>query len=89
MAVAPATAPAPAGRHSAPAPRQLPWRAAHPIADLVARRLLIGIFTLLAVTLVIIHVYFSLLPEKHMYLRAMVKGWITREELRRRRSACW
>jgi peptide/nickel transport system permease protein len=53
MAVAPATANAPAGRHSAPAPRQLPWRAAHPIADLVARRLLIGIVTLLAVSVVV------------------------------------
>jgi peptide/nickel transport system permease protein len=51
MAVAPATAPAPAGRHSAPRP--LPWRAGHPIADLVARRLLIGIFTLLAVSLIV------------------------------------
>jgi formate dehydrogenase subunit gamma len=34
------------------------------------------------VTLVIIHVYFGLLPEKRMYLRAMVKGWITPEELK-------
>jgi peptide/nickel transport system permease protein len=54
MAVAPAAAPVPAGRHSAPAqPRQLPWRATHPIADLVARRLLIGVFTLLAVSLIV------------------------------------
>jgi len=37
---------------------------------------------LLSLTLVIIHVYFSLLPEKRMYLRAMVKGWLTREELK-------
>lgn len=36
----------------------------------------------LSVTLIIIHVYFSLLPEKQMYLRAMVRGWITREELK-------
>jgi formate dehydrogenase subunit gamma len=36
----------------------------------------------LSVTLVIVHVYFSLLPEKRAYLRSMVKGWITREELR-------
>ena len=36
----------------------------------------------LSVTLVIIHIYFSLLPEKRLYLRAMVKGWITREELK-------
>lgn len=38
--------------------------------------------SLLTLTLVIIHVYFGLLPEKRMYLRAMVKGWITREELK-------
>lgn len=36
----------------------------------------------LSVTLVIIHVYFSLLPEKRVYLRSMIKGWVTREELR-------
>ena len=34
-----------------------------------------------AITLVFIHVYFAILPEKHMYLRAMIKGWLTREEL--------
>ena len=33
-----------------------------------------------AITLVFIHVYFAILPEKHMYLRAMIKGWMTREE---------
>ena len=38
--------------------------------------------SLLTLTLVIIHVYFGLLPEKRMYLRAMAKGWITREELK-------
>lgn len=32
--------------------------------------------------LVILHVYFSLRPEKRMYLRAMLTGFITREELR-------
>jgi cytochrome b subunit of formate dehydrogenase len=37
----------------------------------------------LSLFLVMLHVYFSLRPEKRMYLRAMVKGWITREELRR------
>jgi len=26
-------------------------------------------------------VYFGLLPEKRMYLRSMVQGWVTREEL--------
>ncbi len=33
-----------------------------------------------AISLVFIHVYFAILPEKHMYLRAMIRGWITREE---------
>lgn len=33
--------------------------------------------------LVILHVYFSLRPEKRMYLRAMLTGFLTREELRR------
>ncbi len=46
-------------------------------------QLLHDLSALLSVTLVIIHVYFSLLPEKGMYLRSMVKGWITRDELRR------
>jgi formate dehydrogenase subunit gamma len=33
--------------------------------------------------LVMLHVYFSLRPEKRLYLRAMVSGWVSREELRR------
>lgn len=33
-----------------------------------------------AITLVFLHVYFAILPEKRMYLRAMIKGWMTREE---------
>ncbi|HZF16030.1 MAG TPA: cytochrome b/b6 domain-containing protein [Steroidobacteraceae bacterium] len=40
-----------------------------------------GLAALLAITLIMIHVYFSLLPEKRMYLRAMGSGWITRVEL--------
>jgi cytochrome b subunit of formate dehydrogenase len=40
-----------------------------------------GAAALLTVTLVIIHVYFGLIPENRMYLRAMIKGWVTREEL--------
>ena len=34
-----------------------------------------------AISLVFIHIYFAILPEKRMYLRAMILGWITREEL--------
>ena len=37
-----------------------------------------GLAALAAVTLVIIHVYFALLPENRRYLRAMVHGSMTR-----------
>lgn len=40
-----------------------------------------GISALSAVTFVMIHVYFSLIPQSWPYLRAMIKGWITRQEL--------
>ena len=40
-----------------------------------------GIAALSAVSLVFIHIYFAIIPESRMYLRAMIKGWITREEL--------
>jgi cytochrome b subunit of formate dehydrogenase len=40
-----------------------------------------GLAALLAITLIMIHVYFSLLPEKRLYLRAMWRGWITPAEL--------
>jgi len=36
---------------------------------------------LLSVFLILVHIYFGLLPEKRMYLRAMTRGWITRAEL--------
>ena len=32
------------------------------------------------VTLVMVHVYFALRPEKLFYTRSMIKGWISREE---------
>lgn len=40
-----------------------------------------GLASLLALTLVMIHVYFSVLPDKRPYLRAMWRGWIARGEL--------
>ena len=49
--------------------------------------LLHDLSALLAVFLVIVHVYFSLLPEKRMYLRSMVLGWVTRDEVRRNHDA--
>jgi cytochrome b subunit of formate dehydrogenase len=36
----------------------------------------------LTVFLILVHVYFAVLPEKRAYLRAMVSGGITRAELR-------
>ena len=39
-----------------------------------------GLSTLLFVSSVMMHIYFSLRPEKAMYLRSMFKGWLTREE---------
>jgi cytochrome b subunit of formate dehydrogenase len=46
-----------------------------------------GLAAVVAVTLVMIHVYFALIPENRMYLRAMVLGWVTRQELRSRLGA--
>lgn len=44
--------------------------------------LLHDLAALLSVFLILVHVYFAILPEKRAYLRAMVLGWITRQELR-------
>jgi formate dehydrogenase subunit gamma len=37
-----------------------------------------GLAALLALSLVVVHVYFALIPENRMYLRAMLSGWMTR-----------
>jgi formate dehydrogenase subunit gamma len=37
--------------------------------------------TFLFVTLIILHVYFTLQPDKFAYLRSMLVGWITQDEL--------
>ena len=37
----------------------------------------------LSVFLILVHVYFGILPEKRGYLRAMVLGWVTRSEISR------
>lgn len=42
-----------------------------------------GLAALCFVSVIMLHVYFSLRPEKRMYLRAIFKGWITREEYAR------
>jgi cytochrome b subunit of formate dehydrogenase len=43
--------------------------------------LLHDLAALLSVFLVLVHVYFGILPEKRAYLRAMVSGFIRRSEL--------
>jgi cytochrome b subunit of formate dehydrogenase len=42
--------------------------------------LLHGASALVILTLTMTHIYFSLLPEKRAYLRAMIRGQMTREE---------
>jgi cytochrome b subunit of formate dehydrogenase len=39
-----------------------------------------GLAALLLVTMVMMHVYFALRPEKLKFTRAMIRGWITRRE---------
>jgi cytochrome b subunit of formate dehydrogenase len=39
-----------------------------------------GLAALLLVTMVMMHVYFALRPEKWLFTRAMIRGWITRQE---------
>jgi formate dehydrogenase subunit gamma len=43
--------------------------------------LLHDLAALLSLFLIMVHVYFGLLPEKRAYLRAMTTGWIKRSEL--------
>ncbi len=43
--------------------------------------LLHDLAALLSVFLILVHVYFGILPEKRAYLRAMVGGWISRGDL--------
>lgn len=40
-----------------------------------------GLAALMLVTMVMVHVYFALRPEKLKFTRAMILGWITRREL--------
>jgi cytochrome b subunit of formate dehydrogenase len=39
-----------------------------------------GLAALFLMSIVMIHIYFSLRPEKLMYLRSMISGWISRTE---------
>jgi cytochrome b subunit of formate dehydrogenase len=39
-----------------------------------------GLAALLLVTMVMLHIYFALRPEKLKFTRAMIRGWMTRQE---------
>jgi formate dehydrogenase subunit gamma len=39
-----------------------------------------GLMALVIVSTLMLHIYFALRPEKRMYLRAMIIGWISKEE---------
>ena len=39
-----------------------------------------GLAALTLITMVMLHVYFALRPEKLLFTRAMLRGWITRAE---------
>lgn len=39
-----------------------------------------GLAALALVTMVMMHIYFALRPEKRLFTRAMIRGWITRDE---------
>lgn len=38
-----------------------------------------GVAAVILITVIMLHVYFALRPEKRFYLRAMIQGWISRE----------
>lgn len=40
-----------------------------------------GLTALASVTLIMLHIYFAIRPEKLFYTRSMILGWITRAEL--------
>lgn len=42
-----------------------------------------GIAAMATITLIILHVYFAIRPEKLFFTRSMIVGWITRDEYRR------
>jgi cytochrome b subunit of formate dehydrogenase len=42
-----------------------------------------GMAALLLITMVMCHAYFAIRPEKRLFLRSMISGWITRAEYRR------
>ncbi len=39
-----------------------------------------GVSSLIAISLIMVHIYFAFRPEKLLYTRSMIFGWITRDE---------
>lgn len=39
-----------------------------------------GLVSLIFVSVIMLHIYFSLRPESRLYLRSIFKGWITKDE---------
>ena len=39
-----------------------------------------GFATLTSITMIIVHIYFAIRPEKLYFTRSMIRGWITRDE---------
>ena len=39
-----------------------------------------GFAGLISITMVMVHIYFAIRPEKLYMTRSMLRGWITREE---------
>ena len=39
-----------------------------------------GLAGLMSITMIMVHVYFAVRPEKRYMTRSMIRGWITREE---------
>ena len=39
-----------------------------------------GAASLMLISTVMIHIYFAMRPEKRMYTRSMIKGWLTKQE---------
>ncbi|MDG2090698.1 MAG: cytochrome b/b6 domain-containing protein [Gammaproteobacteria bacterium] len=46
-----------------------------------------GLVALSFVSVIMLHIYFSLRPESRMYLRSIFKGWITEEEYSKKHDA--
>ena len=61
-----------------------PWWEADPywLSDETWGRVYVlhGLAALTSITMVMMHVYFALRPEKWLFTRAMIRGWITRAE---------